>query len=102
MLIVVCDALWGDSQAFFVPKTEWDTTVVPLFFLPPAEGDQNYGPSRAGASGGFRFLPSPFTAYRFLALFQRIACEGRERCLLARLHPAFTPSCGAQTWGELK
>lgn len=39
MLIVVCDALWGDSQAFFVPKTEWDTTVVPLFFLPPAEGD---------------------------------------------------------------
>ena len=44
MLIVVCDALWGDSQAFFVPKTEWDTTVVPLYFLPPAEGDQNCGP----------------------------------------------------------
>lgn len=59
MLIVVCDALWGDSQAFFVPKTEWGTTVVPRFFLPPAEGDENCGPSRAGASGGFRFLPYP-------------------------------------------
>jgi len=100
MLIVACDALWGDSQAFFVPKTEWDTTVVPLFFLPLPKVTKIAASSRAGASDGFRFLPSPFTACRFLALFHRIACEGRGRCLLARLHPAFTSSCGAQMWGE--
>jgi len=62
MLIVVCDALWGDSQAFFVPKTEWDTTGVPLFFLPPAEGDQNCGPLARGRVRRFSFFA--FTLHR--------------------------------------
>lgn len=62
MLIVVCDALWGDSQAFFVPKTEWGTTVVPLFFLPPAEGDENCGFLARGRVRRFSFFA--FTLHR--------------------------------------
>ena len=62
MLIVACDALWGDSQAFFVPKTEWGATVVPLFFLPPAEGDQNCGPLARGRDRQFSFFA--FTLHR--------------------------------------
>ena len=62
MLIVVCDALWGDSQAFFVPKTERDTTVVPLFFLQPAEGDQSCGPLSRGRVRQFSFFA--FTLHR--------------------------------------
>lgn len=62
MLIVACDALWGDSQAFFVPKTEWDTTGVPLFFLPLAEGDQSCGPFARGRVTRFSFFA--FTLHR--------------------------------------
>jgi len=62
MLIVVCDALWGDSQAFFVPKTEWGTTVVPRFFLPPAVGDENCGFLARGRVR--RFLFFAFTLHR--------------------------------------
>lgn len=62
MLIVVCDALWGDSQAFFVPKTEWDTTGVPRFFLPLAEGDENWGSLARGRVRRFSFFA--FTLHR--------------------------------------
>jgi len=62
MLIVVCDALWGDSQAFFVPKTEWDATVVPRFSLPPAEGDEKCGFLARGRVRRFSFFA--FTLHR--------------------------------------
>ena len=62
MLIVVCDALWGDSQAFFVSKTEWGATVVPRFFLSPAEGDENCGFLARGRVRRFSFFA--FTLHR--------------------------------------
>lgn len=62
MLIVACDALWGDSQAFFVPKAEWGMTVVPRFFLPPAEGDENCGFLARGRVRRFSFIA--FTLHR--------------------------------------
>ncbi len=96
MLIVVCDALWGDSQAFFVPKTEWGTTVVPLFFLPPAVGDENCDFLARARQAVFVFClhPSPHADFSLCFTALRVKVAG-DVC-----PPAFTPSCGTPTWGE--
>ena len=77
MLIVVCDALWDDSQAFFVPKTEWGTTVVPRFFLPPPKVTKMRLPRARARQAVFVFClhPSPradFSLY-FSALRVKVA-----------------------------
>jgi len=87
MLIVACDALWGDSQAFFVPKMEWGTTVVPLFFLPPPKVTKMRLPRARARQAVFVFClhPSPTTDFSLCLNALRVKVAG-DVC-----PPAFTP-----------
>jgi len=62
MLIVACDALWGDSQAFFCAENGVGHDSRPAVLFAPAEGDEKCGFLARGRVR--RFSSFAFTLHR--------------------------------------
>lgn len=74
MLIVACDALWGDSQAFFCAESWSRPDALAAAGVPPAGGDKKQGFLARGRVR--RFLFFAFTLHRV-----PICCSVSVRCV---------------------